>query len=335
MGKKYSCACGGGQDAQSAYVCPLQGTFKNRDGSSNGVASTRFDWVFTGLGTAASPGTITLSQNAGVRSNSWDKVSEPGHYDYFYAVTWAGTLRNCVISEGSCLEVVGTDVGQQACYNYDCAETDIHCPPAGLPVCSPTGTAECKMQSCDVVPSNALGFSVSCLKAANAAGQFVCYFEQPGTYAPMSMTCSVGNCLYNASNATGGDFDYGDTVRYVPSGLAWQEAALAAGTSFLVAAALVAEFLRRRAEQRREEAFQESPHAAKRSGTAAAAPTATDASSVVAAGPLANPLLVGRGDGAVKSVVRAELRAEARSGGEGGSSGNRSRVESTDSAGSG
>ena len=274
MGKKYSCACGGGEDTQSVFACPLQGTFKNKDGSSNGVSSTRFDWIFTGLGTEDSPGTITLTQNAGVRSNSWDKVSEPGHYDYFYTVPWAGTLSDCVISEGKCLEVSGTDVGNQDCYNYDCAATNIHCPPEGVPVCSPTGTTECKMQSCDVVPTNELGFSVSCFKAANAAGQFVCYFQQPGTYAPMSMTCSVGNCLYNISNATGA-IDYGVTSRYVPKGIAWQGTTLGACISFVVLAAILIESLRRRIERNREVAFQKTQLSGKgNTSTSPASPTA-------------------------------------------------------------
>ena len=271
MGKKYSCACGGGEDTQSVFACPLQGTFKNKDGSSNGVSSTRFDWIFTGLGTEASPGTITLTQNAGVRGNSWDKVSEPGHYDYFYTVPWSGTLSDCVISEGKCLEVSGTDVGGQDCYNYDCAATNIQCPPEGVPVCSPTGTTECKMQSCDVVPTNELGFSVSCLKAPNAIGQFVCYFQQPGTYAPMSMTCNVGNCLYNISNATGA-IDYGDTSRYKPKGIAWQGVTLGACIAFVVLAAILIESLRRRVEQSREDAFQSSQLAGK-GGSSPAFPT--------------------------------------------------------------
>jgi hypothetical protein len=256
VGKKYSCECGGGEDAQSVYACPLEGTYKNQDGSTNGVASTRFDWVFTGLGTEASPGKIDIMMNDGVRSNSWDAT--PGHYDYYYTVAWKGTLSGCVISEGKCLEVIGTDVGEQDCYNYACAETAISCPPEGAPVCAPLGTPECHMQPCDVAPSNALGFAVSCLKQANAAGQFVCYFEQPGSYAPMSMSCSVGNCLYNLTNATG-SIVYGDTVRTTPRGLAWQEATLAAATATLVAVALAAEALRRRAEAHRERAFHTQP----------------------------------------------------------------------------
>lgn len=37
-------------------------------------------------------------------------------------------------------------------------------------------------------------------------------------YSPLSMTCSVGNCLYNITNTTGGAIDFGDTVYEKPRG---------------------------------------------------------------------------------------------------------------------
>lgn len=47
-------------------------------------------------------------------------------------------------------------------------------------------------------PSSDLPIELSCLvdEAPNTNGAHVCYVQQLGGYAPMSMTCSVGNCLY-------------------------------------------------------------------------------------------------------------------------------------------
>ena len=242
IGKKFSCACGGGEDSQSKVACPLQGTYKNMDGSSSGKSSTRFDWIFYGLGTASSPGSIKFLENVGARGNSWDG-SNTGHYDYLYAVEWEGTLSDCVISEGKCMTVLGTDVGEQDCVNYECKKTQVQCPPEGAPIC-PDGPDTCLMKPCEVLPSNSLGFDVSCLKSPNADGSFVCYFEQPGAYAPMSMTCNVGNCLYNSTNSSGIS-DYAATTRYVPKGLSSQMTILAAGVISLMVVAILIELVRR------------------------------------------------------------------------------------------
>ena len=144
LGKKFSCMCGGGEDAQSKYVCPLQGTYKNVDGS-DGATTSRFDWTFTGYGTSSSPGSISLEMNAGIHGNSWTE-NEPGRFNYFYPILWSGNLDQCVITEGPCMYVKGTDVSSKTCYNYDCGTTDISCPPEGLPVC-PGG-----VNNCDSVP---------------------------------------------------------------------------------------------------------------------------------------------------------------------------------------
>ena len=47
------------------------------------------------------------------------------------------------------------------------------------------------------MPANGIGFSLSCLlEEGPEAGQHVCYFTQPHSISPLSMTCSVGDCLY-------------------------------------------------------------------------------------------------------------------------------------------
>jgi hypothetical protein len=63
-------------------------------------------------------------------------------YDYYYPVVWSGELEECVITEGKCMAVTGTDVGSQDCFNYNCKNTNIQCPPKGLPVC-PGGANSC------------------------------------------------------------------------------------------------------------------------------------------------------------------------------------------------
>jgi ABC-type multidrug transport system fused ATPase/permease subunit len=108
---------------------------------------------------------------------------------------------------------------------------------------------------CNVYPASGYDFSISCLKAPNPDGSFVCYYAQGGGAGsnPMSMTCSVGNCLYNLTNATGGSgkITYADTDRYVPAGLAWQEACLLGATCGVLGVALALEGLRRQRERRR------------------------------------------------------------------------------------
>ena len=107
-------------------------------------------------------------------------------------------------------------------------------------------------------PASGYDFSISCLKDPNPDGSFVCYYSQSGGAGsnPMSMTCNVGTCLYNITNSTGeGKISFGDTHRYVPRGLAWQEATLLAATCSVLGLALLLELLRRRSEQAKQAGF--------------------------------------------------------------------------------
>jgi len=111
---------------------------------------------------------------------------------------------------------------------------------------------------CNVYPANGYEFSISCLKDPNPDGTFVCYYAQSGGAGsnPMSMTCNVGTCLYNLTNTTGGGkISYADTHRYVPRGLAWQEATLLGATCGVLGTAVLLEFLRRRSEQAKQAGF--------------------------------------------------------------------------------
>jgi hypothetical protein len=138
-GKKFSCSCGGGEDTLSKTACTAQGQYKTSTGG-DGATATRFDWTFSGVGTSSSPGSISLVMNAGIHGNSWEDA--PGQYDYFYPIVWAGKLESCIITEGKCMSVVGTSVSKEDCYNYNCGDTQISCPPDDLPEC-PGGVNSC------------------------------------------------------------------------------------------------------------------------------------------------------------------------------------------------
>ena len=87
------------------------------------------------------------------------------------------------------------------------------CPPAGYERAMCPGFPECgslpwdatkkwESQHCGSVPRSGEALYLSCLEAPTADGGHVCYFEQPGGYAPFSFTCFTGDCVYE--NATTG-----------------------------------------------------------------------------------------------------------------------------------
>jgi hypothetical protein len=71
VGKKFSCSCGGGEDALSKTACTQMGQYLDPDGNPTGT-TTRIDWTFVGQGSAANPGTIRLAESAGIRGNSFE-----------------------------------------------------------------------------------------------------------------------------------------------------------------------------------------------------------------------------------------------------------------------
>jgi hypothetical protein len=124
-------------------VCNLQGQYQDpNDPTIKGATTTRFDWTFTGIGSPSSPGTIQFEMNAGIHGMTWAPSVAPTQYDYFYPIVWEGYIDTCVITTGYCMDVAGTDVSSQQCYNYNCANTQIFCPPEGLPEC-PGGVNDC------------------------------------------------------------------------------------------------------------------------------------------------------------------------------------------------
>ena len=244
IGKQFSCSCGSEGDSFSAKTCPLQGQYCDKYDhydevtrewtcGNDGSFTTRFDWTFFGIGSDDSPGEIKLAQNAGIKGYSMETT--PEQFRYYYPIVWAGTLSNCVISKGYCMDVPNIpDVAKQQCYNFVCGKTDISCPPEGYEEC-PGGANHCDnvpgyddktyyMHKCNVVPDNSGPFQISCLQEANNDGSFVCYYNQGDQgYSPMSMTCNVGQCLYNTSNYTDdGGVEYDVKNIEAPSGIEWQ-----------------------------------------------------------------------------------------------------------------
>jgi hypothetical protein len=65
------------------------------------------------------------------------------HPQYFYPTVWAGTLSDCTVSNGPCMNIsTDSSFSNQECTNFECGSADVSCPPAGLPVC-PGGANNC------------------------------------------------------------------------------------------------------------------------------------------------------------------------------------------------
>jgi hypothetical protein len=108
------------------------------------------------------------------------------------------------------MSVKGTDVDKQECFNFDCDDTQISCPPEGYEAC-PGGTADCNFvddqvdddhageryntHQCQILPSNDQAFKISCLKEPNGDGTTVCYYNQ-GTSGCKVFRCYSLSCLH-------------------------------------------------------------------------------------------------------------------------------------------
>ncbi|CAN0512605.1 unnamed protein product, partial [Ectocarpus sp. 12 AP-2014] len=87
---------------------------------------------------------------------------------------------------------------------YDCADTQGSCPPEGYPVCD--GFPECvsdsgdeyQVHTCTGAPASDKALTIAC-QDQQVNGTYICWYQQPGEFAPLSMTCSVGSCLYEGS----------------------------------------------------------------------------------------------------------------------------------------
>jgi hypothetical protein len=69
----------------------------------------------------------------------------PDIFKYEYPEIWAGNISGCTLSTGKCMDVPFTDVGDQECVNWDCADTQVQCPPKGYETCPGwDGVSECE-----------------------------------------------------------------------------------------------------------------------------------------------------------------------------------------------
>ncbi|KAG5190218.1 hypothetical protein JKP88DRAFT_175870, partial [Tribonema minus] len=189
-GKLVSCTCGGGEDDWSALLCAQQ-------------PDTRLELTVRGFGNATHPATIDVIETAAIRRKADE--AWPGQYDYWFPAVFNGSLTGCEVSVGKCLDIPGTTLAQRDCTVFACAATRTQCPPPGYDVCDgfpdcrapPGAPGAYKTHKCDAIPQSGKAFTVTCEVAPTADGRFVCYYQQPGGFAPLSVTCAAGGCVYD------------------------------------------------------------------------------------------------------------------------------------------
>ncbi|CAM9125191.1 unnamed protein product [Ectocarpus sp. 6 AP-2014] len=220
-GKVLSCSLGGGGDKFSGDLDDLQ-------------PDTWVEFTIKGSGTAESLAVMTFTEFAGTETiirEAW-----PGEHDFYYPVIYEGVATDCTVSEGPCLPVADTDIGEQQCVWYDCEDTQGSCPPEGYPVCD--GFPECvndsgdeyQVHTCTGAPASDKALTIAC-QDQQVDGTYICWYQQPGEFAPLSLTCSVGSCLYEG----GEEVPVGDTVvEEAPLGTSEQSIILIAGALLLL-----------------------------------------------------------------------------------------------------
>ncbi|CAM9554685.1 unnamed protein product, partial [Ectocarpus sp. 13 AM-2016] len=185
-GKIFSCSCGGGEDGWTDFLCDQQ-------------PDTWIQWAVTGGGTEEDPAFVVLEEFAGIHARTEEKW--PGQYKYHYPKIFDGSAGPCKVYRDKCFPIGGTDVGERDCVNFECGDTEGLCPPDEYPMCdgfphcvSPNGKTY-ETHPCTAVPEGGKSITIAC-QEEKVNGSYVCYYQQPGGFAPLSMTCSVGSCLY-------------------------------------------------------------------------------------------------------------------------------------------
>ncbi|CAM9880828.1 unnamed protein product, partial [Sphacelaria rigidula] len=64
-----------------------------------------------------------------------------------------------------------------------------------FPHCHAPSGQKYEVHPCTAVPESDKSITIAC-QEEKVNGSYVCYYQQPGAFAPLSMTCSVGSCLY-------------------------------------------------------------------------------------------------------------------------------------------
>ncbi|CAM9380243.1 unnamed protein product, partial [Ectocarpus sp. 4 AP-2014] len=185
-GKIFSCSCGGGEDGWTDFLCDQQ-------------PDTWIQWAVTGGGTEEDPAFVVLEEFAGIHARTEEKW--PGQYKYHYPKIFDGSAGPCKVYRDKCFPIGGTDVGERDCVIFECGDTEGLCPPEEYPMCdgfphcvSPNGKTY-ETHPCTAVPEGGKSITIAC-QEEKVNGSHVCYYQQPGGFAPLSMTCSVGSCLY-------------------------------------------------------------------------------------------------------------------------------------------
>ncbi|CAM9893610.1 unnamed protein product [Ectocarpus fasciculatus] len=160
-------------------------------------------WAVTGGGTEEDPAFVALKEFAGIHARTEEHRPGrwPGQYKYHYPKIFDGSAGPCKVYRDKCLPISGTDVGERDCVIFECDDTEGFCPPEEYPMCegfphcvSPNGRTY-ETHPCTAVPEGGKSITIAC-QEKKVNGSYVCYYQQPDRFAPLSMTCSVGSCLY-------------------------------------------------------------------------------------------------------------------------------------------
>ncbi|CAN0070216.1 unnamed protein product, partial [Ectocarpus sp. 8 AP-2014] len=67
-----------------------------------------------------------------------------------------------------------------------------------FPGCVSDSGDEYQVHTCTGAPASDKALTITC-QDQQVNGTYICWYQQPGEFAPLSMTCSVGSCLYEGS----------------------------------------------------------------------------------------------------------------------------------------
>jgi ABC-type multidrug transport system ATPase subunit len=185
-------------------------------------------------GSAAAPANLNMHvrEYGGIPDTGRPDVPD-WKYRYAYAPVWDANFTGCRWRVSECLEPLPAS---EDCVIYECPGGEVACPPTDVPECpgrnalgcgdGPNGTSAGKywQHPCNpLVTPQSKGVTFWCplepatsdASAASAddgggrggrsagGGAHLCYWTQPGVIPSFAVTCSVGNCLYEETDAGG------------------------------------------------------------------------------------------------------------------------------------
>ena len=184
-------------------------------------------------GSAAAPANLNMHvrEYGGIPDTGRPDVPD-WKYRYAYAPVWDANFTGCRWRVSECLEPLPAS---EDCVIYECPGGEVACPPTDVPECpgrnalgcgdGPNGTSAGKywQHPCNpLVTPQSKGVTFWCpLEPATSdasdasadgggsggrsagGGAHLCYWTQPGVIPSFAVTCSVGNCLYEETDAGG------------------------------------------------------------------------------------------------------------------------------------